>query len=137
MFHKLKLGLLKNKYTVFLIIILIIEICFLIPKVNDNLNFSNKFSTKNSKPINIFRYPILKYPINSTFKNFSGIKLSFGTYMRKNREILEFNLYDDQNKKIYSTQINSENLEDNGEYTIKFNSIKESKNKKYFFLVKN
>ena len=53
--------------------------------------------------------------------------------MRKNREILEFNLYDDQNKKIYSTQINSENLEDNGEYTIKFNSIKESKNKKYFF----
>ena len=46
MFHKLKLGLLKNKYTVFLIIILIIEICFLIPKVNDNLNFSNKFSTK-------------------------------------------------------------------------------------------
>ena len=133
MFHKLKLGLLKNKYTVFLIIILIIEICFLIPKVNDNLNFSNKFSTKNPKPINIFRYPILKYPINSTFKNFSGIKLSFGTYMRKNREILEFNLYDDQNKKIYSTQINSENLEDNGEYTIKFNSIKESKNKKYFF----
>lgn len=71
MFHKLKLGLLKNKYTAFLIIILIIEICFLIPKVNDNLNFSNKFSTKNSKPINIFRYPILKYPINSTFKNFS------------------------------------------------------------------
>ena len=103
----LKLRLSKKKYVLFLVIILIIEICFLIPKINKNLNFNNQFSTENSKPVNIFRYPILKYPINSTFKNFSGIKFIFGTYMRKNRETLEFNLYDDQNKKIYSTKIDS------------------------------
>ena len=135
--YRLKLRLSKKKYVLFLVIILIIEICFLIPKINKNLNFNNQFSTENSKPVNIFRYPILKYPINSTFKNFSGIKFIFGTYMRKNRETLEFNLYDDQNKKIYSTKIDSETLEDNSEYIIKFNNIKESKNKKYFFDLKS
>ena len=56
--YRLKLRLSKKKYVLFLVIILIIEICFLIPKINKNLNFNNQFSTENSKTVIIFRFYI-------------------------------------------------------------------------------
>ena len=127
----------KNKYILLFIVILIFEILFLIPKINNNLIFNNKISLKNAIPINILKKPVQKYQINSNFKNLSGIKFIFGTYERENDERLEFDLYNDKYEKIYTTEIDAKKLKDNSEYIVKFKKIKESKNKKYFFDLKS
>jgi predicted membrane protein len=127
----------NNKYVFLFTIILILEIFFLIPKIYNNLIFNNKISLEKTLPISILNNPIEKYPINSTFKNLSGIKFVFGTYKRENNEKIEFNLYDDKGKKIYTTEINAKKLKDNNEYIIKFKKIKESKNQKFFFDLKS
>ena len=134
--HKLFNLLIKNKFLCLLIIILTLEIFILLPKMNKELAFTQILSTQEAKPESLFR-DNKKYNLNSKFNNLSAIKFIFGTYERKNEEILEFKLYDDKGVLLRTQQIKTKDLEDNQEYILKFKDIKNSKNKNYFFELKS
>ena len=57
------------------------------------------------------------------------ICIPFGTYKRTNNSLLMFNLYDDNNNKIYNKQINTSQLLDGEKYCLKIkkNSVKNIK----------
>jgi len=128
--------LIKNKMISFFLIILILEIFTLLSKINNSLSFTKSLSTSNTQVISIFDNNPKSW-INSKFNNLSALKFIFGTYNRKNTEILNFILYDDSGKILRTSTIEAKNLIDNKEHVVKFKEIKNSKNKKYFFEIKS
>ena len=136
MIRKILNKLMKNKMLSFFLIILILEICNLLFKISNNLSFTKNISLQNSQIVSIFNNS-QKSLIEPKFNNLSAIKFVFGTYKRKNTEILEFILYDVSGKILRTAKIETKNLRDNKEYIIKFKDIHDSKNKKYFFEIKS
>lgn len=128
--------LLKNKLLFLFLLILIIETSLLLSKINENLEFSKTLSSNETQAISVFNNN-LKYLITPKFNNLAAIKFVFGTYKRKNTEILEFYLYDDAGNIVRKSQIDTKNLKDNKEYILKFKKITNSKDKKYFFEIKS
>ena len=93
MVKKILSKLLENKMLSFFLIILLFEIFTLLFKINNSLSFKKDIFSENAQAISIFNNS-QKSLINSESNNLSAIKLVFGTYGRKNTEILEFILYD-------------------------------------------
>ena len=130
MVKKILSKLLENKMLSFFLIILFFEIFTLLFKINNSLSFKKDIFSENAQAISIFNNS-QKSLINSESNNLSAIKLVFGTYGRKNTEILEFILYDTFGKILRTSKIETKNLIDNKEYIVKFKEIHDSKNKKY------
>ena len=135
--HNFLKKILKQKFLYLLFFVLILEIMTLIPKINKSLSFDKILSTEGAYAENIFSSNVQKYLINSKFNNLSSIKFIFGTYKRKNTEILEFNLYNSEGKVVRTKKLDTRFLVDNQENILKFKKIKDSKNKNYFFEIKS
>lgn len=136
MVKKILSKLLENKMLSFFLIILLFEIFTLLFKINNSLSFKKDIFSENAQAISIFNNS-QKSLINSESNNLSAIKLVFGTYGRKNTEILEFILYDTFGKILRTSKIETKNLIDNKEYIVKFKEIHDSKNKKYSFEIRS
>ena len=121
--HNFLKKILKQKFLYLLFFVLILEIMMLIPKINKSLSFDKILSTEGAYAENIFSSNVQKYLINSKFNNLSSIKFIFGTYKRKNTEILEFNLYNSEGKVVRTKKLDTRFLVDNQESILKFKKI--------------
>lgn len=81
--------------------------------------------------------------VGQTFRshqdNLNGISIMLATYARKNNQDIIFHLKESLTVKsdIFSATFNTATLKDNAFYDIKFPSLKDSKEKKYYFEIES
>lgn len=123
---------------VFSIILVIFSFITVININNGNVGYSEEFFQTNIVSEELHRNKEKKQKIYSEMNNLSGIKIKFGTYKRKNTDIIVFELYDSiTNKRIRKKTIKTNKLIDNADYNIEFKAIKNSKDKDYYFKLKS
>ena len=79
---------------VFSIILVIFSFITVININNGNVGYSEEFFQTNIVSEELHRNKEKKQKIYSEMNNLSGIKIKFGTYKRKNTDIIVFELYD-------------------------------------------
>ena len=117
-------------------IFIIIETCFVLNRINNHIYYERKINNKEIETTigGLQNNRNKEQIIFSRKNNLSGIEVKFGTYNRINTDKILFKLYSkESNEELRRVLIDTSLLQDNQDYRIQFNSLKNSKNKMYYF----